>query len=191
MKKILKITTGCILLFILLNIFAVTAYAQDTFSFECKDVTASTTAQGFFVILEEPLIAKEDAKANKNMRLCFRVCAKKTDKGKRACEIKSKCEGGGDIKGDFTCKRIQVIEAEEGRTLLYTYIGMIYKWAAGVIGIVSVLTIVYSGVMISMAGGDSGKIDKAKERIIQSLFGLVVLFLSGLILYTINPTFFV
>ena len=50
---------------------------------------------------------------------------------------------------------------------------------------------VYSGIEISMAAEDSAKVDAAKARIMQSIAGLVLLFLSGLVLYTINPSFFV
>ena len=41
-----------------------------------------------------------------------------------------------------------------------------------------------------LAGGDTQAVENAKSRIVKSLSGIVVLFLSGLILYTINPTFF-
>ena len=88
------------------------------------------------------------------------------------------------------CKRVQVFFAQSGAELLYSYMGRIYKWAAATVGIVAVLYLVLGGIEISAAQGDSGKIDKAKERIMQSLGGLVLLFLSGLILYTINPNFF-
>lgn len=47
-----------------------------------------------------------------------------------------------------------------------------------------------SGIQISMAGGDSGVVDTAKERIQQSLIALALLFLSGIILYAINPFYF-
>lgn len=88
------------------------------------------------------------------------------------------------------CKRVQVILASTGADLLYSYVGIIYRWAAGTIGIVSVLFLVVGGFEIATAGGDTGKIDKAKTRIMQSLAGLVLLFLSALILFTVNPNFF-
>ena len=75
--------------------------------------------------------------------------------------------------------------------MLYGYIGMIYTWGASIVGIIAVLIIVISGIQISAGGGDPEAINSAKKRIIQSLSGIAVLFLSGLILYTINPDFFV
>jgi hypothetical protein len=92
--------------------------------------------------------------------------------------------------GTPTCQRVQVFFAQSGAQLLYTYVGRIYVWAAGTIGIVAVFFLVLGGLEITTAGGDGGKIEKAKERIMQSLSGLVLLFLSALLLYTINPNFF-
>ncbi|MFC1810221.1 hypothetical protein ACFLZH_01865, partial [Patescibacteria group bacterium] len=146
---------------------------------EDKCAKYASDTSGFIVILEEPL-GGPDAK------YCFRVCTAEPEGGKRICELKDKCEG----TGDYTCKRVQIIEASSGTNLLNQYVKMIYLWAAGTIGIVAVLTIVISGVEI-MAKGASGSIDEPKNRISQALLGLVILFLSGLILYTINPTFFV
>lgn len=152
----------------------------------CADVQASQSS-GLYVILEEPL-GGPDAK------YCFRVCKilkKGEDTRMNICKIQDKCEGDKDLGDNVSCQRIQIIHADSGSDLIFTYVRMIYLWAAGTIGIVTVFTLVYSGIGISMAGGDSGKIDNFKQRIMQSLVGLVVLFLSGLILYTINPTFFV
>lgn len=90
----------------------------------------------------------------------------------------------------LSCSIKERISGKTGSDILGTYVSAIYRWAAGIVGIVSVLIMVFSGIQISMAGGDSAKIDTAKNRIMQSLIGLAILFLSGLILYTINPSFF-
>ncbi|MBD3157045.1 hypothetical protein GF369_04435 [Candidatus Peregrinibacteria bacterium] len=167
-------------------------YAQDTGnSSDVQDIQCSNLQEnqssGLYVILEEPL-------GGPKAKYCFRVCTKlDNDKANMTnkCEYKETCEGGGDLGDDVTCQRVQVLKAESGGDLIYSYVRMIYLWAAGTIGIIAVFTLVYSGIGISAAGGDSGKIDNYKNRIMQSLIGLVILFLSGLILYTINPTFFV
>lgn len=91
----------------------------------------------------------------------------------------------------YSCTIKYLISGDSGSEVLAKYIGALYKWAAGLVGIISVLIIVFSGIQISAAGGDSAKLDTAKNRIAQSLIGIVILFLAGLILYTINPTFFV
>lgn len=88
------------------------------------------------------------------------------------------------------CSLLNRISSDSGVGLFAQYVGALYRWAAGVVGIVAVLVMVFSGVEISMAGGDSAKLDSAKNRIMQSIIGLAILFLSALILYTINPGFF-
>lgn len=80
--------------------------------------------------------------------------------------------------------------ATGGAGLLNLYIGLIYRWAAGIVGIIAVLIIVINAVIIIISQGEQGKIDEAKKRIYQSLGGIAILFLSSLILYAINPDFF-
>lgn len=89
-----------------------------------------------------------------------------------------------------TCQPVQVIYAQSGAGLIYTYIGLIYRWAAGTAGVITVLYLVVAGVMMASSQGDAAKYEKAKEYIMNSIAGLVLLFLSALILYTINPNFF-
>jgi type IV secretory pathway VirB2 component (pilin) len=67
---------------------------------------------------------------------------------------------------------------------------MIYRWGASLVGIIAVTIIIISGIQISASGGDSEAINAGKKRILQSIVGIIVLFLSSLILYTVNPTFF-
>jgi len=184
-KKII----ASISLFVFIGLMTPIAFAQTSTkpTFTCADVQSSQSG-GLYVILEEPL-GGPDAK------YCFRVCPK-VEANKttlmNVCKIQEKCEGNDtDLGKNVSCQRIQVIQADSGSDLIFKYVRMIYLWAAGTIGIISVFTLVYCGIGISAAGGDSGKIDPLKTRIMQSLMGLVVLFLSGLILYTINPTFFV
>ncbi len=186
MKRLLAITISLII--ILPQMIGITMAAEE---FKCADVLKAD--KGFYVILEEPL-GGPDAK------YCFRVCndvtatpgqaATGTTKT-RICELKDVCAGGGSLnKLDINCQRVQIIQATGGVDLLNQYVRMIYLWSVSVIGIISVLIIVVSGIEM-MITGSSGSIDEAKGRIVKSLLGLVILFLSGLILYTINPTFFV
>lgn len=93
-------------------------------------------------------------------------------------------------KASLYCQPVQVFLSSTGTDLLFVYISTIYKWAASVIGIIAVLVIVISGIQISAAAGEQQAVTNAKNRIIQSLGGLALLFLSAIILYTINPNFF-
>ena len=158
----------------------------------CEDSADPVKSAGTIITTLEEQIGSPTAPAEttpgEKILNCFRetTCASATNKTSPECESKivSTCVIAED------CKRVQVYFSDSGAGLLYSYAGRIYKWAAGTIGIVAVLFIVWGGVEIASAGGDSGKIEKAKERIMQSIGGLVILFLSALILYTINPNFF-
>jgi len=88
------------------------------------------------------------------------------------------------------CRPIQLLVSTNGINLLKFYVLQVYVWAAGIIGIIAVLVIVVSGIQIAASGGEE-QLTSARTRIMQSLAGLAILFLSGLILYTINPTFFI
>jgi hypothetical protein len=89
-----------------------------------------------------------------------------------------------------TCEIVQVYVSPVGKSLLYGYVGQIYRYVAFIGGLIAVFIIIVAGIMWTSAGGNSEAISNAKAMITRSLVGLVVLFLSALILYTINPTFF-
>ncbi len=95
-----------------------------------------------------------------------------------------------ELKVAYSCKEVQVILTKGGTSAIYGYINMIYRWGASLVGIIAVTIIIISGIQISASGGDSEAINAGKKRILQSIVGIIVLFLSSLILYTVNPTFF-
>jgi hypothetical protein len=82
------------------------------------------------------------------------------------------------------------IRGDNGAELIANYVGVLYKYAASLIGIVAVLIIVVSGVQMSMGGIDQEMVSSAKTRIMQALLSLVLLFMSGMVLRAINPGFF-
>jgi hypothetical protein len=87
------------------------------------------------------------------------------------------------------CEKRQWIISKSGVGIIKIYVKQLYIWAAGTIGLISVVTLVISGIQISVSGV-SGDITAAKDRIMKVFVGLILLFFSGIILYTINPTFF-
>jgi len=91
----------------------------------------------------------------------------------------------------FACQQVQVLLSKGGTSLIEGFISTVYQWAAGIVGLIAVTVIILNAIQISASGGDTQAIENAKNRIIKSIAGIVVLFLSGLILYTINPTFFI
>lgn len=85
--------------------------------------------------------------------------------------------------GDFTKGDSQLVQSDTiGR-----YIHEIYKYAIGVVGIVSAVVIMFGGLMWIMAGGNASKIDDAKSWIGAALIGLVLALFSFAILKTVNP----
>ncbi len=83
-----------------------------------------------------------------------------------------------------------IIEGTDGLDLLMKYTTMVYKWIVSIVGAVCILIIIVSGIQVSMGGLSQEEVSQAKDRIGRSLMGLVVLFLSAFILYTINPIFY-
>lgn len=82
------------------------------------------------------------------------------------------------------------VTGSSGVILIKNYIGLIYRYAASLIGIICVLIIVVSGVQIMTGGLSSEGVNQAKERIYQALFSLILLFCTAMLLRTLNPGFF-
>ncbi len=87
------------------------------------------------------------------------------------------------------CQERQWLIAESGTGLLKLFVKQIYTWGAFAVGSMAVGTIIFQGIKISLSGV-SGDISEAKTKILQAIGGIVLLFVSSLILYTINPDFF-
>jgi len=73
-----------------------------------------------------------------------------------------------------------------GGATLQTYIPGIYKLGVGMAGVLAVLMITWGGLEYMMSEAVSSKAE-AKKRIWSALGGLILAFLSYVILYTINP----
>jgi type IV secretory pathway VirB2 component (pilin) len=162
------------------------------------------------VITEEPLgIAdkKFTFRCYRQTKCNLHIDADKpNDPGKRQCEVNyvtSSCSNNPsdpaafnaalkDIKQEFTtCEPVMIYVSQLGTQLLYQYIGQIYRYMAGLGSILAVLFIIVAGVMMASAGDNNDQITKAKALMTKNITGLIVLFLSALILYVINPNFFV
>ncbi|MFA5792649.1 MAG: pilin [Candidatus Gracilibacteria bacterium] len=92
-----------------------------------------------------------------------------------------------DVASD--CQKRTWVIGDNGMSLLKLSVKYLYGWTAGIVGLIAVVTIIYNGVKISISG-ISGDVSASKDKILQAITAIVLLFLSGLILYTINPTFF-
>ncbi|MDX9970799.1 MAG: pilin [Candidatus Gracilibacteria bacterium] len=195
--------------------------AFDTINKKENDCLPEDLLPGYFyTIMEEPLILKEPltyeehkALVDQGARYISKICFRNTLQysidylgerftyslepylGIKCSEKAQKLQKTYAYTKDPTvlyyCDPVQVLISKGGTSLLEGYIKTLYSYAASIAGIIAVSIIVVSGIQISASGGDSGKIDEGKKRIIKSVIGIVVLFLSSLILYTINPNFFV
>jgi len=73
-----------------------------------------------------------------------------------------------------------------GMTNLPTYLPGLYKLGISLAGVLAVLMITWAGIEYMMSEAVSSK-DAAKRKIYNALAGLILAFLSYLILYTLNP----
>ena len=63
----------------------------------------------------------------------------------------------------------------------------IYNYAFAIVGIVALVIFIYGGFEYFLAAGSITKAEKGKERIQAAVLGIILLFSSYIILYTINP----
>jgi len=87
------------------------------------------------------------------------------------------------------CEKRQWVIGSSGIGIIKLMVKQIFTFGVLTVGSIAVVIIVYQGIKISVSGV-SGDITESKKVILQSIMGLILLFLSGLILYTINPSFF-
>lgn len=75
--------------------------------------------------------------------------------------------------------------------LLYSYVGLIYQFLSGIIVGFVVIMVIIGGITMTTSYGDSEKFRKGRAMITKAIIGMLLWFLASVILYTINPTFFV
>ncbi|QQG52239.1 MAG: hypothetical protein HY931_02745 [Candidatus Falkowbacteria bacterium] len=86
------------------------------------------------------------------------------------------CTQGGD--GEYTCKV----------NWLGEYLNWIYNYAIKIAGILAAVMLMAGGLLWLVSGGDAGKVGQAKEIIIGSVTGLIILMSSYVILVQVNPS---
>lgn len=70
---------------------------------------------------------------------------------------------------------------------LSEYMAAVYNYGLAIAGILAAIVLMGGGVIWLVSGGDASKISQAKELIIGSITGLVILFSSYVILFQVNP----
>jgi|GEM_PF-3112815 len=160
-----------------------------------------------YTVLETPLETPEETQENSD-RTVVKSCARFTQILNCAndkiidtylikeCPLESKIPGGsyGQYNGDYyDCQPVTVILSpidQGGVGFLNVYVALIYRWAAGVIGVICVLIIIVSGIQIIAGQGEPSAVEEGKKRIFQAISGIALLFLASALLYIVNPTFF-
>ncbi|MEK7570056.1 MAG: pilin [Patescibacteria group bacterium] len=104
----------------------------------------------------------------------------------------------GDIERDWIRVGVpipgvtMVCTDENGKSYDYiedvgAYIGGLYKFLAGAIGILATVMVFYGGIQWIAAAGNASRIKAAKEIIFSALIAIVITLGSYLLLYVINP----
>lgn len=69
------------------------------------------------------------------------------------------------------------------------YIGLVYNFAAAIVGVVAVIMIVIGGIQYSTSAGNKAAMGSAKETITSAIIGLVIVLMSYLILGVFSSRF--
>jgi len=180
---------------------------------KCYDFNSNLSA--IVTVTEESLGATTAADQNENGKIfnCARAtkCYFKTEiaatkveggpKGKWNCGPVYKDPGNCQVEpiplnpGNTpeyvkSCDFVQIYASNSGTDLLFLYIGQIYRFFAAFGGVLSGFFLIIGGIIYASSGGNPDSASKGKAMIIRSLSGLALLFLSALLLYTVNPNFF-
>lgn len=67
------------------------------------------------------------------------------------------------------------------------YIAALYAFIVGAIGIIATLMVMYGGLRWLTAGGNTSRVQDAKDQIVSAIIGVVLAFSAYLILLTISP----
>lgn len=94
------------------------------------------------------------------------------------------------LEGDAKRINCEAIALPSGLGAIERYVALIYAWASMLIGIICVGMVIVGGIMISIEGANSGNKEAGINMIKNALIGLALLFMAGVLLRMINPTFF-
>jgi hypothetical protein len=90
---------------------------------------------------------------------------------------------------------IRIVSADKKKKgaiyIMEQYVGKVFVFGAGLITILAVIWVIIGGYEIMFSGAAAGDISSGKDKIVKALLGLALVFLSALILHTINPSFFI
>ncbi len=79
------------------------------------------------------------------------------------------------IQGGLTSLKTGATELPSTETDLKVTVGKVIQIFLGFLGIIAVVLILFAGFLWMTAGGDSGKVDKAKDYIKNAVIGIVII----------------
>lgn len=89
---------------------------------------------------------------------------------------------------DYTpMEPLPVASSNATPTDFYDYALTLYRFSIGAVGVCAVLMIIIGGFMYITSAGNNASMEKAKEIIADAVIGVLLMFLSYLLLYLINP----
>ncbi|HLD71262.1 MAG TPA: hypothetical protein VI873_01450 [Candidatus Peribacteraceae bacterium] len=83
------------------------------------------------------------------------------------------------------------LTAQAGLGTFFNYFNLLWPWLIGTASGIAVMMTLVGGLQVIMSEGDQGKRQEGLDRIKNSMIGLLMLVFAGLILTTLNPSFFV
>ncbi len=171
---------------------------DNKFTFACYrkiDCTAPTTTGGNATATTTPPAttpASGGETATTSTPPALRTCTTTYDSACSGGMSNAQISEAQKNKAGYTiCEPVMVYLSTAGTDLLYFYMGQIYRYMAGIGGLLAVLILIIAGIMWTTAGDNTNQITMAKNMVTKSITGLILLFLTSIILYTINPNFFV
>ena len=75
-------------------------------------------------------------------------------------------------------KDLSCIDDPMGGDDLMTIVSRIINVVIGLVGLISVVMIIYGGIQYTLSAGDSGKVKKAKDTILYGIIGLIIALLA-------------
>jgi hypothetical protein len=92
-----------------------------------------------------------------------------------------------DVGAYTETKKDGIVIGKMSSDLLSKYIKALYDYGLAIVGILATVVLMGGGLLWLTSRGDSGQVTKAKEMIIGSITGMVILFSAWIILNTVNP----
>ncbi|MEK7590903.1 MAG: hypothetical protein AAB489_01715 [Patescibacteria group bacterium] len=82
------------------------------------------------------------------------------------------------------------LTATPGLGTFFTYFNQLWPWLIGTSAGIALLMALVGGLQVILSGGDQSKRQEGLDRLKNAFLGLLMLAFAGLILTTLNPSFF-